>query len=212
MRLMLSNASIAFAVLNAVIVATGFVIGQPISPRKVPAPVNAIDGIVDAFRTHPIVAIPDSHGDEQVHLFLLSLIRDPRFIATVDDIVVEFGNARYQQVVDRFVNGEDVAYESLVRVWRDSTQPSISADFSFHQEIFRAVRPVNAAAPPGRHLRVVLGDPPIDWEAIHSQDDHFRWIEMRDAYPAAVLQVEVIAKQHRGLLVYGLGHLQRRNV
>ena len=35
---------------------------------------------------------------------------------------------------------------------------------------------------------------------------------MRDAYPAAVLQIEVIARQRRALLVYGTGHLQRKNV
>jgi hypothetical protein len=35
---------------------------------------------------------------------------------------------------------------------------------------------------------------------------------MRDAYAAAVLQIEVIAQQRRALLVYGTAHLQRRNV
>jgi hypothetical protein len=72
------------------------------------APVNAIDGILAAFESHPIVALPDSHGSNQAHAFLLSLIRDPRFAQTVDYIVVEFGNARYQDVADRFLRGEEV--------------------------------------------------------------------------------------------------------
>jgi hypothetical protein len=185
---------------------------QVASSRRPPDPVGAIDGILDAFRSHAIVGVPDAHGDAHVHAFLLSLVRDPRFVQTVDDIVVEFGNARYQDVVDQFVRGGDVPYESLRRAWRDSTQPSIAADLSTYEEFLRVVRDVNASARPGRQLRVLLGDPPIDWEKIHTKDEHFKFVEMRDAHPAAVLQLEVIAKQRRALLVYGTGHLQRRNV
>jgi hypothetical protein len=177
-----------------------------------PTPTDAIGGIVAAFATHAIVALPDAHGNQQSHGFLLSLIRDPRFIRTVNDIVVEFGNARYQDLADRFVRGEEVPYESLRLVWRNHTQPSISADFTHHEEFFKAVKAVNAAAPAGRTLRVLLGDPPIDWDAIRNKDEHFKWIEMRDAHPAAILQTEVIARGHRALLVYGTGHLQRKNV
>ena len=177
-----------------------------------PAPTDAIGGIVGAFDAHAIVGLPDAHGNQQSHAFLLSLIRDPRFIRIVNDIVVEFGNARYQDVADRFVRGEEVPYESLRLVWRNHTQPSLSADFTHYEEFFRAVRAVNAAAPAGRTLRVLLGDPPIDWDAVRNKDDHFKWIEMRDAHPAAILQTEVIARGHRALLIYGTGHLQRKNV
>ena len=99
-------------------------------------------------------------------------------------------------------------YEALRLVWRNHTQPSISADFTHYEEFLRAVRTANAASG-GRRLRVLLGDPPIDWDAIQRKDEHLKWIEMRDAYPAAVLQTEVIAKQRRALLVYGTAHLQR---
>ena len=139
--------------------------------RRPAAPVNAIDGILAAFETRTIVALPDAHGSEQAHAFLLSLIRDPRFVRTVDDIVVEFGNARYQDVADRFVRGEEVRYESLRLVWRNHTQPSVSADFTHYKEFFGAVRAANAAAAGGRTLRVLLGDPPIDWDAIHDKGE-----------------------------------------
>jgi hypothetical protein len=178
-------------------------------------PVNAIDGIIAAFETHRIVTLPDAHGDAQRHAFLLSLVRDPRFVRTVDDIVVEFGNSRYQDVVDRFVRGEDVPYESLRLAWRNVTQASLAADSSHHEEFFRAVRAANTAnesSPGGRKVRVLLGDPPIDWDAIQTREDYTPWIDMRDAHPAAMLQTEVIAKRRRALLVYGTGHLQRKQV
>jgi hypothetical protein len=184
----------------------------PQAGRPPAAPVEAIAGILDAFRSNEIVALTDAHGNEQAHRFLLSLVRDPRFAATVNDIVVEFGSARYQDVIDRFLRGEEVAYETLRRVWQDTTQPSAAADLPIHEEFFRAVRAVNASLPRERQLRVLLGDPPVDWDKIRSREDHFKWIEMRDAYPAALIQLEVIAKRRRALLVYGLGHFQRKNV
>jgi hypothetical protein len=59
-------------------------------------PLDAIATILDAFRDHAVVALDEVHGDERSHAFRLSLIRDARFAATVDDILVEFGNSRYQ--------------------------------------------------------------------------------------------------------------------
>jgi len=175
-------------------------------------PVNAIDGVLDAFRSHQVVALTDPHGNEQASAFLLSLIRDPRFAATVNDIVMECGGARYQDVIDRFVRGEDIPYESLRCVWQDTTQPSAACDVPIYEAFYRAVRTVNAPLPRERQLRILLGDPPIDWDDVRSGDDLFKWIEMRDAYPAALIQLEVLAKQRRALLVYGLGHFQRKNV
>lgn len=53
--------------------------------------------IIEAFRTHDIVALGEgAHNNEQGHAFRLSLIQDPAFARVVNDIVVEFGNARYQ--------------------------------------------------------------------------------------------------------------------
>jgi hypothetical protein len=175
-------------------------------------PGPAIDGILGAFGTHTIVALPDAHGSDRLHTFLLTLIRDPRFVRTVDDVMVEFGNSRYQELADRFVRGDTVPEASLRLLWRNHTQASLSADFEHYPAVLAAVRDVNAKAPAGRRLRLLLGDPPIDWNEVRSRDDHARWIAMRDAHPAALLQTEVIAKGRRALVVYGTGHLQRRNV
>ena len=81
--------------------------GRIFTPRAVP--IEPIQGILDAFRSHPIVALGEGmHGNEQSHAFRLALIRDHRFPAVVNDIVVEFGSARYQDVMDRFVEGDEV--------------------------------------------------------------------------------------------------------
>jgi hypothetical protein len=40
----------------------------------------------------------------------------------MNDIVVEFGNSRYQDVMDRFVRGEDVPHAQLQPVWQNTAQ------------------------------------------------------------------------------------------
>jgi hypothetical protein len=89
-------------------------------PRAVP--VEPIPAIPEAFQFHSVVVLSDAHGNEQAHTFLRSLIDDPRFAATVNDIVVEFGNGRYQELMDRFVRGEEVPEASLRLVWQNTTK------------------------------------------------------------------------------------------
>ena len=52
----------------------------------------------------------------------MKLIRNPEFPQKVNDIVIEFGNPRYQGVLDRFVDGDDVPYAEVSKVWLDTTQ------------------------------------------------------------------------------------------
>src|SRR5688572_7624314 len=80
-------------------------------------PRDPISVIVEAATSHQIVAFPDAHGHEQLHQLNLALIRDRRFTEIVNDVVVEFGNALYQNAIDRFVRGEDVPYDTLRRSW-----------------------------------------------------------------------------------------------
>jgi hypothetical protein len=175
-------------------------------------PIDAITAVVDAFRSHPLAALFDAHGNREAHTFLLSLIRDPRFAATVNDIVMSVGNARYQDVMDRFVRGEAVPYESLRLAWRNTTAENLSGDLPTHEEIFRAVRAVNASLPRERQIRVLLADPPIDWDSVRSPADYDKWREMRASYAAALVQVEVLARERRALLVHHGLDLQRKSL
>src|SRR5437870_5260593 len=61
-----------------------------------PAPVEPVAAILNAFQSHDIVGLSDPHGNVQMQAFLLSLVRDPRLPANVNDFVVETESARYQ--------------------------------------------------------------------------------------------------------------------
>jgi len=193
-------------ILSAVVTVSGS--AQTNTPRPA-VPVQPIPAIVEAFRSHNVVALGDAHGNEQAQAFLKSLVRDPKFAEVANDIVVEFGNARYQHLADRFVRGDDVPQDSLRMIWQNTT---IANEIPVDEEFFRVVRTVNASLPKERQLRVLLGDPPIDWNHVQNRADHFQWLAMRDSYPAALIQLEVLAKQRRALVVYGQLHFQRKNV
>lgn len=173
-------------------------------------PADPFAAIVDAFRTHDVVTLTDPHGNVQIQSFLLSLVRDRRFPDVANDIVIETASARYQDVIDRFVRGDDVDRGILRKAWEDHTVANSLGVQA--EEFIRAVRAVNTSLTEPKRLRVVAGDPPIDWENVVSRQDHARWIELRDSYPADLIRRQVLDRGRRALVVYGQGHLQRRQI
>ena len=172
----------------------------------VPAtPTDPISGILAAFENNSIVALGEGgHGNEQSHALRMSLIRDPRFAATVNDIVVEFGAAQNQSMLDRFLNGEDVSDSDLKKVWQDTTQTFPVWDVPIYEEFFRAVRAVNMSLPKDKKLRILLGDPAVDWD-----NDPKRSFD-RDGHAAELIKREVLDKKRRALVIYGDFHFFRR--
>jgi hypothetical protein len=67
---------------------------------------------------------------------------------------------------------------------------------------------VNASLPRDRQLRVLLGDPPIDWSAVRTAEDVGRWLALR-GHAVDVIKQEVLSKKRRALVLYGDGHLRR---
>lgn len=188
-------------------------LGAQAPVRPAPTPVDAITAIIDALRTHDLVTLTDAHGSKTVDDFWISLLRDPRLPGLADDIVIEGANSRYQALMDRYVNGEDIPYDELRPVWNDTTVAL--SEYRPRDGVvpnrFRVIREVNARLPRERRLRALLGDPPIDWSAVKTPADAQWFLNLRDSYPAALIQVEVLAKHRHALLMYGQGHAQRKN-
>jgi hypothetical protein len=184
---------------------------QTLRPAPPAVPLEPVAAMVDAFRTHSIVAVTAGHGATRGYAFMQLLIHDPRLIAAINDIVVEEGSARYQDIVDRYVRGDNVPLDSLRPVWRDTTQPALIHDRPW-EAFYQTIRSVNASLPAEKRVRVLLGDPPIEWEHVKTPEEHRRWIEMRDTFPADLIQKEVLAKGRKALLTYGQMHFQRKNI
>jgi len=204
--------AIAHAVLMGIALAsTATVVGSAQrSPRRPAVAVEPIAAILEAFQSHAIVALGEGpHGNEQGLAFRLALIRDPRFSAIVNDIVVESGSARYQDGMDRFVRGE--LRDTVLREVQENSAVSTPVwDRAMYGDFYRAIRDLNANRPPEQRLRVLLGDPPIEWSAVKTADDYRAILSQRDSHPAGVIRREVIARGRRALVIYGDGHLLAR--
>jgi hypothetical protein len=141
---------------------------------------------------------------QEQHDFLLDLIRHPDFPRKVDAIVVEFAGAHHQADLDRYVADEDLPASQVRAIWRDTTQV-IVWDAPVYERFFAAVREVNRGLPPGRRLRVLAGDPPIDWGEVRGRED----LPDRKAHFAGVVLREVLGKGRKALLIAGTAHLDR---
>jgi hypothetical protein len=173
-----------------------------------PVPQDPVQGIVTLFDTYRIVMLGEIHECRQEYDLLRKLIATPGFAERVNDIVLEFGNARYQEVVDRYIAGENVPVEQVQRAWRD-TVGALGTVSPIYGEFYSAVRTVNRKLPKQRRLRVLLGDPPIDWGHVRSREDIAFYLPFRDQYYASVVRYQVLAKDRKALLIMGDGHFRR---
>ncbi len=129
-----------------------------------PQPAEA--AVLAAFAEHEVVGLGIlSYANQDYNNFILALIRNPALPGKVNDIVVECGNALYQPLLDRYIAGENVPLSEVQQAWRNTTQPMCGVT-TFYEQLFPLVRRVNLALPPEQRLRVLGGDPPIDWKAI----------------------------------------------
>jgi hypothetical protein len=187
------------------------VLSQATPAPKPAVPLDPIAAILEAFKNHDIVALGEPHGNEQAAAFRVALVRDPRFADVVNDIVLEAGNSRYQDTVDRFVNGQDVPGPTLRQAWQNTTVANFVWERSIYEQFVRAVREVNLPLATQRRLRLLLGDPPIDWNDVRTADDLVKWLLQRDASAVNTIRDQVLTKRRRALVIYGEGHFWRHH-
>jgi hypothetical protein len=178
------------------------------SQAQDPQPQDPVEGIVKLFETYRIVMVGEIHECRQEYDLLDKLIATPAFAEHVNDIVVEFGNARYQEAVDRYIAGNNVPVEQVQGAWRDSVG-AVGPVSPVYGEFYSAVRSVNRKLPRQRRLRILLGDPPINWSEVRSLQDIAFYLPFRDGFYASVVRDQVLAKHHRALLIMGGGHFRR---
>ena len=77
----------------------------------------------------------------------------------MNDIAVEGGNSLYQPILDRYIAGEDVPFNEVRKVWRNTTQPTCSRS-DFFEQLFSLVGRINQKLASARRLRMLAGDRP----------------------------------------------------
>src|SRR5215211_6782184 len=139
----------------------------PTVASGVPLAEDGRSGVLRAFQTHSVVLLGEVHRSAEVHAFLRAMVASPDFARTVDDVVLEATNVRYQPILDRFIAGDSVPRDSLRLVWRNSTQ-LLLWDSPVYEELVETIRTANRKLPAGHKLRVLASDPPIDWSSVHT--------------------------------------------
>jgi hypothetical protein len=179
---------------------------QPAGPAADPPVRPAIDGILAAFQDHPLVGLGDYHDVAQEEDFYAALVRDPRFAREVGNIVVEFGSASSQDIADRYLAGETVPHAELRKIWTDRVSWVPGGARLGYINFFAQVRAVNLGLPPNQRIRVLLGDPPIDWSKIHTKTDWLPILRQRDTHTAALIEREILARNKKALVIFGGTH------
>jgi hypothetical protein len=169
---------------------------------------NATDGIFETFRTHPLVGLAEAHGLAQAMDFYAALLRDPRFAREVGNVVLETGDAAQQDIANRYVNGKNVPYPLLRKVWADTVGWNPAVTFTGAMNVYATIRDVNMTLAPKDRIKVWLGDPPIDWSKVKDKKDLAPLEAQRDSYPAGLIAREILAKGKKALVIYGADHLR----
>jgi hypothetical protein len=167
----------------------------------------AIDGVLAAFATHPLVSIGEHHGLAQDGDFYNALVLDPRFAREVGNVVVEFGSAAHQGTLDRYLAGEEVPYPELREVWTDLIGFYPASVYTMYPAFFAQVRRANMKLPPDRRIKVWLGDPGVDFTRVKSPKEAIPLAGMaRDAFAVALIEREILAHGRKAVLIYGYPH------
>jgi hypothetical protein len=181
----------------------------PNSPRPEPA----LPALLNLFDEHQVVGLSDLHGCAELLAFVEELVQAPEFAAKVNDITWEPGNARFQGLMDDFiVRGREVPFRLLSQCWRSNTQANTYGDTPALFNLLNTIRTVNLKLPEGRRVRVLLIDPPVDWDKIHSNSDLRKEDFYRETHMADILEREVYAKGRKALFFAGGAHLGRGSV
>jgi hypothetical protein len=174
-------------------------------------PVDAIPYIRSALEESPIVCLAEGgHQARAPHEFHRRVLADETILAAVDVIIVEFASASHQAVLDAYIGGEDVPFESLSGVWRDTGQsPRAPWDSPLYAELLAVIRNGNQGLPPAERVRVIAGDPPMDWERINSRADYGAARRPRDPFVAELAMEQAFELDKSVLIIFGGAHLPR---
>ena len=168
----------------------------------------AIAQIAKEFDKHPLIMIGELHRWEQLHAFMRAMMRNPEFVCRADDIVVEFGNSRLQELADTYASGGNVTETQLQSLWRETSVP-LTWNSPLYRQFYETVRDINRQHLCAHPIRIVLADSPLDWSKIKTAKDYAPWAN-RDAGYADVVEREVLSKHHRAFLLAGQFHVVKQ--
>jgi len=171
------------------------------------APEPAIPALLKISDQYPIIALGESHSSRQAGNFYQALVRSPGFPDHINAVVLECADSRYQATLDRYIEGEDVSFEEISHVWRDTTKAA-AWESPIYSGLITTVREVNRGLPPAQHIRVLAADAPIDWSKVHTHADWESALRGNEFF-ASLIEQKVLARNRKALVIMGANHVTR---
>lgn len=171
-------------------------------------PTDPVAGINAAFDTHDVVLFGGTDGSIPEDQILLDLVRSGPFVQRGGDMTIPC-NSLYQQVVDRYLAGENVSQDQLQLAWRNSLAIGPVPDKPF-EELFSAAREVNQhRSGQQRKVGIVCTDGPADWQKVQTRADLEPFVPKRDEILMNIVKEQILAKHQKGLIYMGALHFRR---
>jgi len=171
-----------------------------------------IQSIVQAYDSTSIVAFGEKHDQIEILEFYKSLLIDKTFQERVDDIVLELGNSFYQEILDKYIDGQNVSFEEVRNVWFNATNSLLQlGNFSAVEILIKYIREINIELSVEKKFRVIAADPPVNWDEIKSPSDFWPFLGRRDLNFIKVIWEEVIDKKRNAFVIMGRRHLLRHD-
>jgi hypothetical protein len=196
------------SVVSTILVACLVAGAQQLPPGNDPQATRGLEAIFSLRNQYAVVAIGEFHGCQEIYNFLTALLKDSSFSSAFNDIVVDFGNPRYQNLIDAYVSGEDIPLDTLKQLWQDTTDVGLW-DSPIYAEFYDTVREVNVLLPAGQNLRVVLGGAPIIWPTIKTAEEFQAAVGTYEQSLASAIN-NSINQGHHALVIAGAVHLFRQ--
>jgi len=171
--------------------------------------VDPAGAVAQAFDQAWVVAVGENHGHRELHDLMVDILQDSRIVDRVDDIAVEWGNSLYQPVIDRYVSGGEVPWDSVSMAWRNTiVSPNTVWDSPVYGQFFASIRRINSELPTASRYRVLLTDSPVDWALVDSVPDLRAFFD-RARSMADVIRRESLGQGRRTLFLAGGLHVHR---
>lgn len=170
---------------------------------------NAVDFLVEKYKTYNIIAMDEGpHGRVETHKFFRDLVQNEKLNKIVQYVIIEFASTRYQATLDRFINGEKVPLSDLQKVWRETTQSHTPlVEMPVYFKLLESIRKINLKRPLNNRIRVLGGDPGIDWQKITKRQEYFPMLSQRDVLPSQLAIKYGIDSLKKVLIIFGGAHL-----
>src|SRR5688500_4161163 len=99
------------------------------------------DSVATQFDTHQFVFMGSTHGWKKQHDFQVCLLSRPAFQRRATDVMVEWANPVYQNLVDQYLlRLEPIPIDSLAPAWINTDAPDLWGRLTLMPAFYEAVR------------------------------------------------------------------------